>query len=96
MTDAELAEQLRERLRIKKLVPLDIIESTSDFDMIDSYITCSCCGEKQVDEHELRGAIKAATSAGHFMDICDAVAATKSNPTAAYPRRARRGRRGHA
>jgi hypothetical protein len=50
----------------------------SDSEMIDCYITCSCCGEKQVNEQQSRIAIERANNAEEFFEICDAFAAPHS------------------
>ena len=85
MTETELAKELRERLlaRSKEIANVvDMVEEkflnavweTSDCDMILSYITCSCCGERQVDDLELEAAIAEANSADEFLDICSELA----------------------
>jgi len=71
MTKHELAQELRERQYQLGQVPRAIIDSLSDDDMIDSYITCSHCGKKLVDESRLPALIDEAFSADHFLDLCD-------------------------
>ncbi|MCB9062468.1 MAG: hypothetical protein H6622_13180 [Halobacteriovoraceae bacterium] len=43
-----LAENLRSRLITKGLVEKNILAAIPDSQIIDCYITCSCCGEKSV------------------------------------------------
>jgi len=71
MTTSELAAQLRKRLIDKKLVDPALLHSISDDQVIDSYITCSCCGEKQVnDSAELACIIERSDSAEKFFELC--------------------------
>ena len=52
-----------------------MIRKTSDDFMIWSYITCSCCGKKQVnDDKRLEEIIAEANDDEHFFDLCDAEA----------------------
>jgi hypothetical protein len=48
MQHAALAYALRQRQHAFGQVPDEMIEALSDDAIIDSYITCSCCGRKQV------------------------------------------------
>jgi len=66
-----LAQQLRQRQYTQGHLPRHLIDAVSDEDMIDSYITCSCCGEKQVTPQQLEVAIAQAHDASHFLTICD-------------------------
>jgi hypothetical protein len=50
-------------------VPTDLIHALSDDDIIDCYITCSCCGEKQVEGSSLDLAIDAADNTDHFFTL---------------------------
>ncbi|MCI0484994.1 MAG: hypothetical protein L0229_00060 [Blastocatellia bacterium] len=77
MQKHELAEQLRERQRKAKHVPVHLIDLLSDDAIIDSYITCSCCGEKQVDEQQLELAINSAKDSETFFEICDRFSSQK-------------------
>ena len=52
-----LAQQLRQRQYAHGYLPRHLIVAVSDEDMIDSYITCSCCGEKQVTPRQLEVAV---------------------------------------
>jgi len=71
MTTSELAAQLRKRLIDKKLVDPSLLHSISDDEVIESYITCSCCGEKQVnDSAVLARIIERSDSAETFFELC--------------------------
>jgi hypothetical protein len=73
MTTSELAARLRKRLIDKKLVDPSLLRSISDDEVIDSYITCSCCGEKQVtDSAALARIIERSDSAETFLELCNA------------------------
>jgi hypothetical protein len=73
MTIEQLAQELRERQYQYGAVPRELIDAVADIAIIDSYITCSCCGEKQVNEAQLHMAIQRAEDANHFFDLCDAM-----------------------
>ncbi len=66
-----LAQQLRQRQYEQNLVPRSMVDALSDDEIIDTYITCSGCGEKQVTPEELVNAIAMADDAGMFFSICD-------------------------
>lgn len=66
-----LAQDLRQRQHQLGQVPAEMIDALSDDAIIDSYITCSCCGEKQVTPRQLRKAIFLARDADGFFDACD-------------------------
>ena len=74
MQKHDLASQLRERQYKHGEVERSIIDALSDDDIIDSYVTCSHCGEKQVDAQQLQMAIDAAFNADSFFRICDTIA----------------------
>lgn len=76
MLKSDLAEELRERQRLSGYISLVKINSLSDDEIIDSYITCSCCGEKQVDGSGLQTAIFMAKNSESFFNICDQMAYT--------------------
>jgi hypothetical protein len=78
MNKAQLAQGLRQRQYAQGYIPRRMIDATSDEDIIDSYITCSCCGEKQVTPLELERAIEQASDAYHFLVLCDEKARTAS------------------
>lgn len=74
MKKSDLAEELRERQRLSGYLSLDIINALPDDEIIDSYITCSCCGEKQLNENALHTAIFMAKDSETFFNICDQLA----------------------
>ncbi len=74
MEKSVLAQELRQRQYTFGQVERRIIDALSDDDIIDSYITCSGCGEKQVDATQLEAAIKAASNAEEFFALCDQAA----------------------
>ncbi len=71
MHKTELAEELRQCQRELAHVDLNIIDSLGDDEIIDSYITCSCCGEKQVTSDELGDAITEASNVASFFRVVD-------------------------
>jgi len=77
---AELAQQLRQRQYAYEMVTRDLIDAVTDDQIINSYITCSCCGTKEVDEKELVLAIAEATSAVDFFRLCKEKAAKWQQP----------------
>ena len=79
MEKHKLATLLRNRQHKLGVARKEIIDSISDDAIIGSYITCSCCGEKQVNEEELVTAIEESTSDDSFFDICDRFAALRSH-----------------
>jgi hypothetical protein len=75
MKHAELAKQLRQRQYIAGIAPREMIDSLSDSQIIDTYITCSCCGVKQINDTTLlKKIITKANSVDEFFDACDEVA----------------------
>jgi len=70
MQKRELANQLRQRQYEHGEVERYIIDALSDDEIIDCYITCSCCGEKQVDAAHLPSVIMAAHDADCFLELC--------------------------
>jgi hypothetical protein len=74
MTKHQLARELRRRQYALGEVEWWMIDGLSDDEIIDSYITCSCCGEKQVDARQLETAIAKAHGAEHFFRICNRLA----------------------
>lgn len=79
MTKQLLANQLRKRQCKLGHVPKDFIDSISDDKIIDAYITCSCCGQKQVSQSELVHALNTAETDEHFFEICDRFSSLKSH-----------------
>ena len=69
MEKSTLAEQLRTKQRELGFVDDLIINRLTDDDIIDAYITCSCCGVKQVDTTELEFSIDNADDADSFLEI---------------------------
>jgi hypothetical protein len=80
MTKHQLARELRRRQYALGEVERWMIDALSDDQIIDSYITCSCCGEKQVDERQLATAIAKARGAEHFFRICNRLAKQHPRP----------------
>lgn len=73
MQVSELATELRRRLIDKGLATARQLRSISDMTVIDSYITCSCCGERQIEStDELAQIIQQADTVETFFDLCDA------------------------
>jgi hypothetical protein len=71
MKKITLAQELRQRQLAQGIVSESIINELSDDEIIDAYITCSGCGEKQVPARELGTVIALATDANHFFELCD-------------------------
>lgn len=91
MEKHQLAQELRQRQYRLDLVEKHLIDGLSDDEIIDSYITCSDCGEKQVTRQELKIIIRLATSTRQFFDFCEHIASTR--PVVLEPRRRSRLRR---
>lgn len=72
MLKRELAQQLRERQLKFGKVSQALIDACSDDQIIDSYITCSQCGDKEVTAPQLASAIKQANNVDEFFNICEA------------------------
>lgn len=70
MNPASLATELRQRQYALGEVPRELIDALSDDELIDTYITCACCGEKQVTPWQLRKAIFLADDAESFLAHC--------------------------
>lgn len=71
MKKITLAQELRQRQLAQGIVPASSINALLDDEIIDAYITCSGCGEKQVPARELGTIIALATDADHFFELCD-------------------------
>src|SRR5579859_4042271 len=69
MKKAILAQELRARQLKHGQVPVEMIRRLTDDQIIDAYITCSCCGEKQVEGSDLEYAIATANNTDHFFEI---------------------------
>ena len=74
MEKHQLAQALRQRQYHLALIEKQLIDAVPDDALIDSYITCSDCGEKQVAPQELTTAIELAASADQFFDLCESMA----------------------
>lgn len=94
MDKHQLAQELRQRQYKRGLVERWMIDALADDDIIDSYITCSGCGEKQVDTQNLALAIDRAQDANQFLQLCDDLANTHYRQThmTAQQQRPRKGR----
>ena len=79
MLKKELATELRQRQYKLGQVGRDLIDVCGDDQIIDCYITCSCCGEKQVDVEQLPQIIADAKNIDQFFTICDTIAKSKSH-----------------
>jgi hypothetical protein len=64
-----LAEQLRQELRRRTNLPRQLINCTPDPVVIESYITCSNCGTRWVDEETLPALIHRANNSEEFLDL---------------------------
>lgn len=73
-----LAEELRERQYQLRQAPRASVDALSDDEIIEAYIACSHCGEKQVDAKQLKAAISQAEHAEHFFAICSRAAHHKA------------------
>ena len=71
MEKQQLAKELRKRLAKKGLVERPLLDSITDEQIIESYLTCSCCGKKQVTDQEVATALQFAANADQFFAICD-------------------------
>jgi hypothetical protein len=85
MEKHQLAQELRQRQYRLDLLDRRLIEAISDDEIIDTYITCSDCGEKQVTIQELKTVIRLAVTVQQFFDFCDRMACTR--PTTFAPTR---------
>ena len=79
MTEKQLAVELRQRQYDANLINRESVDLMSDSELINCYITCSCCKEKQVNEEQLIDAIESADNAEHFIHICGKFAESKNN-----------------
>ncbi len=79
MLKERLASELRGRQYNYGEVSRELVDSLTDDQIIDSYITCSCCGEKQVDTVQLPQIIVSVNNAMQFIELCNSMAATKAH-----------------
>lgn len=76
MTKQALALQLRERQRTAGLLSaaeLLTLKYMADDGVIDCYIKCPCCTDRQAKGERLRRIIAASTNACDFLDRCNQV-----------------------
>jgi Cys-tRNA synthase (O-phospho-L-seryl-tRNA:Cys-tRNA synthase) len=78
MLKSQLATKLRQRQYNFGMVDKQTIDLLTDDQIIDSYITCSCCGDKQVDEIQLPRIIEQSHDVDDFFEFCDSVARAKA------------------
>jgi RNA polymerase-binding transcription factor DksA len=78
MLKNELAQQLRERQYKLKFTPKSIIDALSDDQIINSYVTCSFCGES-ISEEQLAKAIHQASKADEFFGLAQPHRSDDSN-----------------
>jgi hypothetical protein len=68
MKKKDLANELRKcQLALGEVEP-ELINRLSDHEIIESYITCDCCGEKEVTGEELKNIIKASSTVDDFFE----------------------------
>ena len=79
MQISELAEQLRERQRIKAqteggiyVIAANVAETLPDEAVVDSYITCAHCQTKEVSSARLNVLISQAHCTDSFFNLLDA------------------------
>ena len=71
MDRRELAAQLRDRLvRHTHLTDKEVVD-ISDTEVIDAYITCSCCGEKMITSVQLNEVIEKSHNASDFIYLTE-------------------------
>ena len=71
MDKYQLAKELRQRQYHHGILERRVIDAFSDHEIIDSYLTCSRCGEKKVNEQDLETAIQLVQNAPQFFQLCD-------------------------
>lgn len=64
-----LAQGLRTRQNTIGTFPKHLIDSLSDNDIIDAYITCSCCLNKFLSPKELEDAVGRSSNVENFLDL---------------------------
>lgn len=70
MQKHDLADKLRQRQYEYGHVERAVVAALSDDEIIDSYITCSCCGEREVESAQLPSVIAAAHDVDCFFELC--------------------------
>ena len=66
-----LATNLRQRQRLLGTVQAELIDVLPDNAIIDCYITCSCCGGKEVREDQLNEIISQSNGTSMFFSLLD-------------------------
>lgn len=79
MLKEQLASELRQRQYNYGKVGKELIDSLTADQIIDSYIACSCCGEKQVDTDQLPQIIASVSDVTQFFALCSSSAKTKAH-----------------
>ena len=74
MTLKELAQVLKDRQISKKLLPLDLILSLSDEEIIDSYMKCSSCQSYMYTAEEFALAAERSSNYNEFFEELDKIA----------------------
>jgi Tfp pilus assembly PilM family ATPase len=74
----QLAQALRQRQYRLALLEKHVIDAIPDEEIIDNYITCSDCGEKQVTSQELSIVIGLAANVNQFFELCESIARTRA------------------
>lgn len=68
MEISKLAKELKQRLISMRLVPEYNIGLISDYDIIESYITCSRCGRMSISKEQLLKVVEKVNSAEEFLN----------------------------
>ena len=69
MTLESLAQELRDRLRAKGLVPDEVLKARRDSVVVASFAKCSGCGQVWVSDPVLVELVRQARSAEHFLEL---------------------------
>src|SRR6185437_7451968 len=75
-----LAQQLRQRQVRLGYFSREFAAKIPDDVMIDCYITCHCCGQKQVEGADLNRIILEATTSDEFLDLCNNASKIHKSP----------------
>jgi len=71
MTREQLANELRECQFEYGVIPAQILYLLTDDQIIESYVTCSCCGDRIASDDDLAAAISNASDSEDFLEWCD-------------------------
>jgi len=71
MEKHRLALELRQRQSCSGILAQHVIDALSDDELIESYITCTDCGEKLVPLQVLESAIRLISSVDEFFEVCE-------------------------